>query len=938
METPVITRSSSTAPDSSPVLKLSAAHYQLLHTGSAITETLIRQRGYQTLSQPDDLVDHGFSKPQSKMAPGLLIPLHNVHGQSDGWQFRPDAPRLVRGKTVKYETATGATNMLDIHPSVFPLLQDPAVPLWLIEGVRKGDALASHGICALAFPGGVWGFRGTNAHGGKVVLPDWQYVPLNGRLVYVAYDADARTKSGVASALKALYTMLTAKGATPAIVQWPDEYCTADKKWGVDDFFAAGHTLDELRAMIPPVRLLPARLPRTHAAPDPRPVVQLTKASVDVPLFVAQAETLLTTLPDAPVVFQRAGKLCTLTQGAPAPRFLSRDHDAPTIAEIPKAHLWDLLCSTAVFQKYDGRSDGWVDTHVPLWLIEALMGKGSWTFPPLEGTIFTPTLRLDGSILETPGYDQDTGLFYHANGTTYPPLLPHPTREDARGAVNAFRGVLQDFRFVGNGFASVLAAVLSLVCRHAIDGCVPLFAVRSTTPGSGKGYLIDVIALTATGRCAPRWAPVYDDAEERKRIFTLALSGDPLIHIDNVTHPLGSEVFSYAITARTFNDRLLGGNQKGEAPMHMVWFASGNNLQFKDKDTLRRCVVIDIDPLMEHPEERTDFAYPNLLEHVRQARPALVWAALTIVQAYCVAGRPQQPIAAYGSFEAWNDLIRAAVVWVGEADPLAERNMIAAEGDQASETLETLMTAWEACYKDRDVAIQNACRESKALAAQPHEPENEWDALRAALCGLDPAYRGYEPNTAAIGNSMKALAGRIIGGKRFVRSQKKTKHGRTWKVESLSPLPGKRVGAGDPDDSGDTSPAVLPKHALQFSNSTHIQNNTKTHDSYPTKGMVESSGSPGSPFFKDFPPFTGENLTVIPTHLSPQGISIQGVTPDITPQKAESAPLKHDDDAIVFTPNSLCPHCGEATLRQFKTGILICPRCQEQTVTPWRDR
>jgi len=237
-------------------LLLTLQHYAKLVHESAIAPPLIQQRGYQSLPQPEDLIDRGFSKAQAKVAPALGIPLWDAHGQRHGWQIRPDVPRQFKDGTLgKYETPLGDRNILDIHPSVQPLVGDPATPLWITEGVRKGDALASQGQCAIALIGGVWGFRGTNDHGGKVILPDWEYVALNGRLVYVVYDSDIYQKRNVELALKALYRLLRERHARPGLVRWPEEYRQA--KIGVDDFLAQGHTLEEVLAMVPSMGPLP---------------------------------------------------------------------------------------------------------------------------------------------------------------------------------------------------------------------------------------------------------------------------------------------------------------------------------------------------------------------------------------------------------------------------------------------------------------------------------------------------------------------------------------------------------------------------------------------------------------------------------------------------------------------------------------------------------
>src|SRR5262249_48959668 len=73
-------------------------------------------------------------------------------------------------------------------------------------------------------------------------------------------------------------------------------------------------------------------------------------------------------------------------------------------------------------------------------------------------------------------------------------------------------------------------------------------------------------------------------------------------------------------------------------------------------DTARRVVPIDLESLLERPQDRKDFQHPMLLEWVRQEYPRLVSAALTVLRAYFVAGCPKQNVT-YGSFEAWSDLV-----------------------------------------------------------------------------------------------------------------------------------------------------------------------------------------------------------------------------------------------------------------------------------------
>ena len=240
-------------------MTLTSTHFAMLHQERAIAETILQSRGYCTLTDPGDLLDLGFSKVQARTAPVLAIPLWDVHGQQTGWQIRPDSPRLTTdGKAIKYENPKGSSLHLDVHPAMQPLLGDPRTPLWITEGIPKADALTSQGVCTIALRG-VWGFKGTNEHGGKVILPDWQHVALNDRLVYVVFDSDIYHKPDVEIALRALYRLLRDKGAQPGLVQWPEAY--HQRKTGIDDFLAQGHTLADVLALVPAVGPLPRLTP-----------------------------------------------------------------------------------------------------------------------------------------------------------------------------------------------------------------------------------------------------------------------------------------------------------------------------------------------------------------------------------------------------------------------------------------------------------------------------------------------------------------------------------------------------------------------------------------------------------------------------------------------------------------------------------------------------
>lgn len=130
-------------------------HFQQLHDGSGISVDAIKERGYESVLGKKRLAELGFTKAQQR-TPGILIPLHGVDGTVVSYQYRPDHPRVDRrGRLIRYETPRGASNRIDCPPRCQKQLADPSIPLHVSEGAKKGDCLATQGLCAIDIPG-VW--------------------------------------------------------------------------------------------------------------------------------------------------------------------------------------------------------------------------------------------------------------------------------------------------------------------------------------------------------------------------------------------------------------------------------------------------------------------------------------------------------------------------------------------------------------------------------------------------------------------------------------------------------------------------------------------------------------------------------------------------------------------------------------------------------------
>jgi hypothetical protein len=234
-----------------------------------VADDVIAER--HVFSVPTKSALHTLGFGRNTPAPAMVMPLWDVVGACDGYQIRPDAPRVgTSGRALKFEVPHGFKPRLDVHPRTHPLLADPTVPLWFTEGVPKGDALVSVGQAAVVLLG-VWNWTGDS-------LADFEYLRAKGRRIYVCFDSDVMLKQSVHAALGRLGALLARRGADVAYVYLPDD--AQGRKQGVDDYLAAGGTVAELLAEHTTTELRTPAWDRPPTA-EPRPKAnQLALAGV----------------------------------------------------------------------------------------------------------------------------------------------------------------------------------------------------------------------------------------------------------------------------------------------------------------------------------------------------------------------------------------------------------------------------------------------------------------------------------------------------------------------------------------------------------------------------------------------------------------------------------------------------------------------------------
>jgi hypothetical protein len=276
--------------------------------------------------------------------------------------------------------------------------------------------------------------------------------------------------------------------------------------------------------------------------------------------------------------------------------------------------------------------------------------------------------------------------------------------------------------------------------------------------------LVDVASAIATGREAGVIAQGKSEEELEKRLGALLLASDQVIAIDNCEASLGGEFLCSMLTQQVVRARILGRSEVPELPANAFVTATGNNLVLAG-DMTRRAVLCRLDPKTERPELRRFDGHP--VRAAKAARGRYVAAAITVLRAFHVAGRPRQadPL---GSFEEWSDWVRGALLWLDQADPV-ETMKDAREADPRREELNAVLTHWDAVIGDEQVTVRDIIDRATLQrtagsfgAIGSHRPEYAHADFREALLAV--AGQGGAINGRCLGKWLAANQDRIIDG------------------------------------------------------------------------------------------------------------------------------------------------------------------------------
>ncbi len=204
--------------------------------------------------------------------------------------------------------------------------------------------------------------------------------------------------------------------------------------------------------------------------------------------------------------------------------------------------------------------------------------------------------------------------------------------------------------------------------------------------------------------------------------------------------------------------RPLGQSQHVRIENRTIVFFNGNNCRVTG-DMTRRVIVAELDARMERPAERVFKSDP--VATVLADRGRYIAACMTILRAYLAAGSPKQPGAPMNSFGEWSNTVRAALLWLGQADPC---ETISAARDEDPELQR--LSAFIMAAKDHIGGNQSALPASKIaeLATKQVNSSGDWQPVHPELRAFMQEFteRGSQVNSRRFGRWLGNAKKRVV--------------------------------------------------------------------------------------------------------------------------------------------------------------------------------
>ena len=401
----------------------------------------------------------------------------------------------------------------------------------------------------------------------------------------------------------------------------------------------------------------------------------------------------------------------------------------------------------------------------------------------LAGITHTPMVRSDGSVLGEPGFDAASGyLFLPGQGVDVLLVPDAPDVVDVAGAVELLDRMTCGFPWGSDDDrANYYGLLLTPLLRQLTPPSYKLFGITAHQPGSGKTLLADVARIIHGGVLR---SEMPDDEAEVKKMATALLTGTaaPVVHVDNITGVLKSSVLAGLLTADgVLQDRELGASRMLSYTNDRLWVVTGNNLSLGG-DLVRRTVLIEIDPNMANPEERS-FAIADLKGWVRKHRNELLWSLLVLIRHWVAQGSMVQARQQSDSYARWESVVGGILEAAGIPGAFDQRSGQRAATGGDDEATAGVLEHLYGKLQDRTWVVAQALEPDSSDGWVAAVENLDW--LPGAV--LDKLARSVPAGRKTFGYWLRNRVGRWVTGTDgrayVIRALSKTKHGQEWQIE-----------------------------------------------------------------------------------------------------------------------------------------------------------
>jgi hypothetical protein len=447
-----------------------------------------------------------------------------------------------------------------------------------------------------------------------------------------------------------------------------------------------------------PLPEAPKRAAKTAASP--RSARPSRAGRRGYPVIVTNNRQLRDIIADARQVVNHAnGMNPTLFNRVGQPVRLAMVDGKPQLDYLDDTSMYGVLARMADWVKRN--DEGEFDVMPPHDVARDMIANVDPALPLLDAVVTAPVFDKVGNLVAAPGFHRDAGLWHHEpSGFHVAPVPEVPTPDEVAVARSLLLDhLLVDFPFAGpSDLAHAVAAVILPFIRRMVSGSTPIHLIEAPVPGTGKTLLADAVTRIATGHQAEPTTLGRDDEETRKKITSVLSLGKPVLLIDNVRAGIDSATLAAALTAETWQDRILGQNKMILLPNRAVWLVTANNPDLS-MEIARRSLRIRIEPTNDRPWERGGFKHSPLTRWIDENRAALVQAVLVLVRAWQANGSPRGH-RTLGSFEAWAEILGGILTVAGIPGFLENSEELYMVADQDSREWREFVQAWWDDYAD----------------------------------------------------------------------------------------------------------------------------------------------------------------------------------------------------------------------------------------------